>query len=84
MDSNKLSRMVARLISKNRFDGCAHSQEDQYNEAPKDFLHQRWMPIPYTSKIHVGPIGVSWYIKVTNLHAFSNPGGNGSIGLTTN
>ena len=29
-----------RLISENRCDGCAHSQEDEYNEAPKEFLHQ--------------------------------------------
>jgi hypothetical protein len=27
-----------RLISEKRFDGCTHSQEDDYNEALKDFL----------------------------------------------
>jgi hypothetical protein len=26
------------LISEKRCDGCAHSQEDEYNEAPKSFL----------------------------------------------
>jgi hypothetical protein len=28
------------LISEKRCDGCAHSQEDEYNEAPKEFLNQ--------------------------------------------
>jgi len=27
-----------QLISKKRCDGYAHSQEDEYNEAPKEFL----------------------------------------------
>jgi hypothetical protein len=29
-----------QLISEKRCDGYAHSQEDEYNEAPKSFLHQ--------------------------------------------
>jgi hypothetical protein len=34
---NKLARMV-ELISEKRCDGYAHSQEDEFNEALKEFL----------------------------------------------
>jgi hypothetical protein len=31
-----------RLISEKRCDGCAHSQEDDYNEALKAFFTIKW------------------------------------------
>ena len=39
-----------QLISEKRCDNYAHSQEYEYNEAPKEFLHQTWMEKPNTSK----------------------------------
>jgi hypothetical protein len=39
-----------QLISKNRCDGYAHSQEDDYNEALKAFYNKKECKKPYTSK----------------------------------
>jgi hypothetical protein len=39
-----------QLISEKRCDGCAHSQEDGYNEAPKAFYNKQECQKPYTSR----------------------------------